>query len=87
MEASAADQGYQKNQQTTYACHGSDGSNGKSRADLYAGAVAQRVLYGPSRGRGGSPRRVAAANGKPPSRLSKVSGAAEATGASTNTRS
>ncbi|CAO2192492.1 unnamed protein product [Urochloa humidicola] len=80
MEASPADQSNQKSQ-TTSVGHGSDSnSNGKSRADLYAGAVAQRVLHGPSQCRRSGPRRVAAANGKPPSRLSKMSGAsAEAT--------
>ncbi|CAL4976440.1 unnamed protein product [Urochloa decumbens] len=78
MEASAADQSNHKNQTTGNAGHGSD-SNGKSKANLYAGAVAQRVLHGPSRGRGGSPRRAASVNSKPPSRLSKMSGATEAT--------
>ncbi|CAO2184668.1 unnamed protein product [Urochloa humidicola] len=81
MEASAAEQSNQKSQ-TTSTGHGSDSNSngGKSRADLYAGAVAQRVLHGPSQCRRGGPRRVAAANGKPPSRLSKMSGAsAEAT--------
>jgi hypothetical protein len=87
MEASTADHGKHKqkygDQTTAGACHGSDSDNdkGKSRADLYAGVVAQRVLYRPtSRCRGGgNPRRAAAGNGKPPSRLSKMSGAAEAT--------
>jgi hypothetical protein len=80
-EASAAVHGKQKDgdQITAGACHGSDSNDCTSRADLYAGAVAQRVLYGPaSRCRGGS-RRAATVNGKPPSRLSKMSGAAEAT--------
>jgi len=86
VEASTADHGKHKqkdgDQTTAGACHGSDSDNkGKSRADLYAGVVAQRVLYRPtSRCRGGgNPRRAAAGNGKPPSRLSKMSGAAEAT--------
>jgi len=83
MEASTADHGKQKvgDQTTAGVCHDSDSDNGKSRADLYAVAVAQRVLYRPTsrcRGSGGAPRRAAAANGKPPSRISKMSGAAEA---------
>ncbi|CAD6231450.1 unnamed protein product [Miscanthus lutarioriparius] len=82
MESSCADHGQPK-KETTGASQDSNNKSGKSRADLYAGAVAQRVLYGTSRCRGGSPRKPAAVSvagsGKPPSRLSKMSGSAEAT--------
>jgi hypothetical protein len=84
MESSNADHGQPKKDTTGGASHDSNKkSAGKSRADLYAGAVAQRVLYGPSRCRGGgSPRKPAAVSatgsGKPPSRLSKMSGSTSA---------
>ncbi|KAL5221381.1 hypothetical protein ABZP36_026094 [Zizania latifolia] len=59
--------------------HGSDGGNSKPRVDLYAGAVAQRALFGPSGRCRGAARKGAAGNGgkdsKQPSRLSKMSGA------------
>ncbi|KAF0920713.1 hypothetical protein E2562_036414 [Oryza meyeriana var. granulata] len=85
MEASA-DHGGHHHQTTTkkISQQGPDGGNsgaGKSRVDLYAGAVAQRALYGPtSRCRGATRRQQVAGNGggkdsKPPSRLSKMSGA------------
>lgn len=84
MESSSSADPGQPKKETTGASH--DGNNkpaGKSRAGVYAGAVAQRVLYGPSRCRGGSPRKPVAVSvtgsGKPPSRLSKMSDSAEAT--------
>uniref|UniRef100_A0A0D9V0J3 Uncharacterized protein n=1 Tax=Leersia perrieri TaxID=77586 RepID=A0A0D9V0J3_9ORYZ len=79
MEGSAADHGgYQ--QTTKKTSQGSDGDK-SSRVDLYAGAVAQRALYGPttSRCRGAARRQQQVAGGKAdskqPSRLSKMSGA------------
>lgn len=89
MEASAADHHGGHHHQTTkkIISQGSDGiggggGGGKSRVDLYAGAVAQRALYGPtttSRCRGASRQRQQAVAGgkdsKQPSRLSKMSGA------------
>uniref|UniRef100_A0A0D3ENE6 Uncharacterized protein n=3 Tax=Oryza TaxID=4527 RepID=A0A0D3ENE6_9ORYZ len=90
MEASAADHHGGHHHQTTkkIISQGSDGigggggGGGKSRVDLYAGAVAQRALYGPtttSRCRGAARQRQQAVAGgkdsKQPSRLSKMSGA------------
>uniref|UniRef100_A0A0E0JI31 Uncharacterized protein n=1 Tax=Oryza punctata TaxID=4537 RepID=A0A0E0JI31_ORYPU len=85
MEASSAadDHGGHHHQTTKKISQGSDGIvGGKSRVDLYAGAVAQRALYGPttSRCRGAArQRQQVAGNGvkdsKQPSRLSKMSGA------------
>uniref|UniRef100_J3KZJ7 Uncharacterized protein n=1 Tax=Oryza brachyantha TaxID=4533 RepID=J3KZJ7_ORYBR len=87
MEASAADHGGHHHQTAAKktGLQGSDGSGGggKPRVDLYAGAVAQRALYGPtSRCRGAAAARrqqvMAGAGGKDskqPSRLSKMSGA------------